>query len=42
MQDATIFNVASSDLEILVPAALADEWKQTTNWTRLAEYIKGV
>lgn len=42
MQDATIFNVANSDLEILVPAALADEWKQTTNWTRLAEYIKGV
>lgn len=42
LQDATIFNVASSCLEILVPAALADEWKQTTNWTRLAEYIKGV
>lgn len=42
MQDATIFNVASSDLEILVPADLADEWKQTTNWTALAKYIKGV
>lgn len=42
MQDATIFNVASSDLEILVPAALADEWKQATNWTALAKYIKGV
>lgn len=42
MQDATIFNVASSDLEILVPAALADEWKQATNWTQLAKYIKGV
>lgn len=42
MQDATIFNVASSDLEILVPADLADEWKQATNWTALAKYIKGV
>lgn len=42
LQDATIFNVASSDLEILVPAAMADEWRQATNWTRLAEYIKGV
>lgn len=42
MQDATIFNVASSDLAILVPAALADEWKQATNWTALASKIKGV
>lgn len=42
LQDATTFNWANSDMEILVPAALADEWKQTTNWTRLAEYIKGV
>ena len=42
LQDTTTFNWANSDLEILVPAALADEWKQTTNWTRLATYIKGV
>ena len=42
LQDTTTFNWANSDMEILVPAALADEWKQTTNWTRLAEYIKGV
>ena len=42
LQDATIFNVAGYSLEILVPAALADEWKQATNWTRLADYIKGV
>ena len=42
MQDATIFNVASSDLEILVPADLADEWKAATNWVNLASYIKGV
>ncbi len=42
LQDATIFNAASSGLEILVPAALADEWRQATNWTQLAKYIKGV
>lgn len=42
MQDATIFSSAGSDLEILVPAALADEWKQATNWVNLAKYIKGV
>lgn len=42
LQDTMTFNWANSDMEILVPAALADEWKQTTNWTRLAEYIKGV
>lgn len=37
-----IFYNYPSDLEILVPAALADEWKQATNWTSLAKYIKGV
>lgn len=42
LQDGTIFSSAGSDLEILVPAALADEWKQATNWTSLAKYIKGV
>lgn len=42
LQDTTIFNVASSGLEILVPAALAEEWKQATNWVNLAKYIKGV
>lgn len=41
-QDGTIFSSAGSDLEILVPAALADEWRQATNWTALAKYIKGV
>lgn len=41
-QDGTIFSSAGSDLEILVPAALADEWRQATNWTQLAKYIKGV
>lgn len=41
-QDGTIFSSAGSDLEILVPAALADEWRQATNWTALASKIKGV
>lgn len=41
-QDGTIFSNAGSDLEILVPAALADEWKQETNWTVFASKIKGV
>ena len=31
-----------SDLQILVPAALADEWKQATNWTTYANNIIGV
>lgn len=42
LQDTTIFSSTRPDLEILVPAALAEEWKQTTNWTSLAKYIKGV
>lgn len=37
-----IFYNYPSDLEILVPATLADEWKQATNWTALASKIKGV
>lgn len=30
------------DLQILVPAALADEWKQATNWVKYADKIIGV
>lgn len=30
------------DLQILVPAALADEWKQATNWVTYADKIIGV
>ena len=41
-QDTTILSHHGSDLKILVPAALAEEWKQATNWTSLAKYIKGV
>lgn len=42
LQNASSFDGASQDLEILVPAALAEEWKKATNWTRLASKIKGV
>lgn len=31
-----------SDFEVLVPAALAEEWKTATNWTNLASKIRGV
>lgn len=30
------------DVEILVPAALAEEWKAATNWVTYADNIKGV
>lgn len=42
LQDTAILSHHGSDLKILVPAALAEEWKQTTNWTQLAKYINGV
>lgn len=42
LQNTNAFSSYSSDLEILVPAALADEWKAATNWTALASKIKGV
>lgn len=42
LQDTAILSHHGSDLKILVPAALAEEWRQATNWTQLAKYIKGV
>lgn len=42
LQNASSFDGASQGLEILVPAALAEEWKKATNWTRFASKIKGV
>ena len=42
LQNTNAIGSYSSDLEILVPAALADEWKQATNWTAFASKIKGV
>lgn len=42
LENVNAFSNTPNDLEILVPAALADEWKQATNWTTLASKIKGV
>ena len=42
LQDNSLYSSARSDLEILVPADLADEWKSATNWVNVASYIKGV
>ena len=42
LQSTLNFSGAPSSLEILVPAALAEEWKQATNWTKYANNIKGV
>lgn len=39
---AAAFSGTPSDLQILVPAALADEWKAATNWTTYADKIVGV
>ena len=36
------FNDISADCEIRVPAALADEWKDATNWSTYADHIVGV
>lgn len=42
LASASALDGTPSDLEILVPAALADEWKAATNWTKYANNIKGV
>ena len=39
---SNIFYGYPSDMEILVPADLVDEWKAATNWTTYASKIKGV
>lgn len=36
------FDNIAPDCEILVPAALAEEWKAATNWATYADYIVGV
>lgn len=36
------FQKTASDLEILVPASLAEEWKKASNWVTYADNIKGV
>ena len=40
--DSRAFNGIANDCEIRVPAALADEWKNATNWSTYAYYIVGV
>lgn len=42
LKTTSAFNSCPSDLQILVPAALADEWKAATNWTTYANNIIGV
>lgn len=42
LESYNAFQKTASDLEILVPASLAEEWKKATNWTTYADNIKGV
>ena len=42
LESYNAFQKTASDLEILVPASLAEEWKKATNWTTYANNIKGV
>lgn len=42
LESYNAFKETAADLEILVPASLAEEWKKATNWTTYADNIKGV
>lgn len=42
LESYNAFEKTAADLEILVPASLAEEWKKATNWTTYADNIKGV
>ena len=42
LKSANAFSNIPSDCEIRVPAALVDEWKETTNWSTYAGCIVGV
>lgn len=42
LKSINAFSDCASDLQILVPAALVDEWKAATNWTTYADKIVGV
>lgn len=42
LESYNAFQKTAADLEILVPASLAEEWKKATNWTTYADNIKGV
>lgn len=42
LENVNAFGYTSPQLEIRVPAALADEWKAATNWATYADQIVGV
>ena len=42
LENVNAFRYTSPQLEIRVPAALADEWKAATNWATYANQIVGV
>lgn len=42
LANVNAFDQTHAQLEIRVPASLADEWKAATNWSSLADHIVGV
>lgn len=42
LESYNAFQKTAADLEILVPAALAEEWKKARSWVTYADNIKGV
>lgn len=42
LANVNAFNSTHAQLEIRVPASLADAWKAATNWSSLADHIVGV
>ena len=42
LANVNAFNSTHAQLEIRVPASLADTWKAATNWSSLADHIVGV
>lgn len=42
LESYNAFQKTATDLEILVPASLAEEWKKASNWVTYADNIKGV
>lgn len=42
LANVNAFDATHPQLEIRVPASLADAWKAATNWSSLAEHIVGV
>lgn len=40
--NSAMFNSCPADFEILVPAALLEDWRKKTNWVAWADHIKGV